>query len=40
MPEPKMIHELRVNHDYRYHPEMIDEVNKVVGMFIERYSIK
>ena len=36
IPEPKMFHELDCNHDYRYYPEMVDEVNKVVGEFLEK----
>lgn len=37
IPEPKMLHELDTNHDYRYHPEVVEEVNKVVGDFIDKY---
>jgi pimeloyl-ACP methyl ester carboxylesterase len=33
--EPKMIHELNTEHDYRLHPEIIEEVNKIVGEFID-----
>lgn len=40
IPEPKMIHELNTNHDYRYHPEIIEEVNKVLGDFLDKYPIK
>ncbi len=32
--QPKMIHELDSEHDYRLHPEIIDEVNNVVGEFL------
>jgi pimeloyl-ACP methyl ester carboxylesterase len=32
--EPKTIHELDVEHDYRLHPDIIEEVNKVVGEFL------
>lgn len=39
IPEPKMIHELNANHDYRYYPEIIDEVNNIVGEFIDRYHL-
>jgi pimeloyl-ACP methyl ester carboxylesterase len=38
-PEPKMIHPLHTEHDYRYHREMMDEVNSVVGQFIETYAL-
>lgn len=34
--EPKMIHPLKSDHDYRYHPEIVEEVNKVVGLFLDK----
>ena len=34
VPEPKTVHKLETDHDYRYHPEIIREVNEVVGTFI------
>jgi len=37
IPEPKMLHELNTDHSYRRHPEIIEEVNKVVGEFIDKY---
>lgn len=37
IPEPKMIKELHCNHDYRYSPEAIDEVNKELGKFLSIY---
>ena len=37
--EPKMIHPLNSDHDYRYHPEIVEEVNKVVGLFLDKYSL-
>jgi len=40
IPEPKMLHELNSDHDYRYHPEIIEEVNEVVGQFLDSYLIK
>ncbi len=33
--EPKKIHALDTQHDYRLHPEIIDEVNKVLGEFLD-----
>lgn len=36
--EPKMIHELNSEHDYRLHPGIISEVNEVIGNFLERYE--
>lgn len=38
IPEPKILHELNSDHDYRYHPEIIEEVNKVVGEFLKKYE--
>lgn len=37
IPGPKFIHELDTNHDYRYHQEIIEEVNKVLGDFLDKY---
>ena len=37
--EPKMIHALNTEHDYRLHPEIIDEVNKVLDEFLAKESI-
>jgi pimeloyl-ACP methyl ester carboxylesterase len=34
IPQPKIIHELKSNHDYRYHPKIIEEVNNLVGDFL------
>jgi len=39
IPEPKMIHELDTDHDYRYHPQIVQEVNKIIGKFIEKYNL-
>ena len=36
--EPKMIHAIESDHDYRYHLEAIEEVNRVIGEFLEKYS--
>lgn len=35
--EPKTLHELKTEHEYRYHPEVVEEVNKVMGRFIDSY---
>lgn len=32
--EPKQIHELNSEHDYRRHPEIIEEVNQLIGEFL------
>lgn len=37
--EPKMIHPLNSDHDYRYRPEIVEEVNKVVGLFLDKYPL-
>lgn len=37
--EPKMIHPLNSDHDYRRHPEIVEEVNKVVGLFLDKYHL-
>jgi len=39
IPEPKMIHELKTKHDYRLFPEAIEEVNKVLGEFLDKYNL-
>jgi len=35
--EPKEIHALNSGHNYRYHPEIIDETNKTIGSFLDKY---
>ncbi len=37
IPEPKMLHEVSSEHDYRLQAEVIDEVNTVIGEFLARY---
>lgn len=39
IPEPKMLHELDTDHDYRYNPKIIKEVNEVVGQFLDQYLV-
>lgn len=39
IPEPKMIHKLNSDHDYRYHPKIIEEVNQILGQFFDKYLI-
>lgn len=36
--EPKMIHGVATEHDYRLHPEAINEVNSTIGKFLDTYS--
>lgn len=35
--EPKVYLELETEHDYRFHPSMIEEVNEAVVKFVEKY---
>jgi hypothetical protein len=35
-PEPKMRYELSCGHDYRFHPDAIEEVNKRMEVFIDK----
>jgi len=37
--EPKELYELDSDHDYRLHPELIEEVNKVIGRFLEEHHV-
>lgn len=37
IPEPKMLHEVSSEHDYRLHAEVIEEVNRVIGEFLGKY---
>lgn len=37
--EPKVLHELDWDHDYRNSSEKIEEVNRVMGEFLEKYNI-
>jgi len=38
--EPKMIHAVNSDHDYRYHPAIIKEVNQTIGKFLDKFSQK
>lgn len=35
--DPKIIHELNSEHDYRYHEDIVQEVNDEVGKFLEKH---
>ena len=37
--EPKEIYEINSDHDYRLHSELIEEVNKIVGEFLDKYHL-
>lgn len=37
--EPKEIHEVDSDHDYWFHPEIMDEINRLLGEFIEKYRL-
>lgn len=36
-PEPKIIKKINSNHDYRYYPAVIKEVENEIGLFLEQY---
>lgn len=36
---PKVFYQLDSDHNYRYKPQLIDQVNQYLGEFIERYSL-
>ncbi|MBI2577851.1 MAG: alpha/beta hydrolase [Candidatus Wildermuthbacteria bacterium] len=38
--EPKTIYALNSDHDYRYHPKIIEEANEAIGRFLDRYRIE
>ncbi|MBI3290163.1 alpha/beta fold hydrolase [Candidatus Microgenomates bacterium] len=38
--EPKMMHELKTEHDYRLNSDAIKEVNRVTGEFLDKYYSK
>ena len=38
IPDPKMLHKLHSKHDYRLRQDLLDEVNKVVGEFLDTYE--
>lgn len=37
LPEPKMIKEVNCQHDYRYYPDVIEDINDEIGIFLEKY---
>lgn len=37
--QPKELYELDSVHDYRLYPKLIEEVNNVIGEFLERYQL-
>lgn len=39
LPEPKMLHKVHFEHDYRLDAEIVAEVNKVVGEFLEKNNV-
>lgn len=39
IPEPKMLHEMEGKHDYRRDAKRIEEVNQVLGEFIQKYHL-
>ena len=39
LPEPKELHEVSGTHSYRLYPEVVEEVNELIGKFIEKYGL-
>ncbi len=39
IPDPKMVKEVDSDHDYRYHPEVIKEVEQEIGRFLDKYNL-
>lgn len=39
IPEPKMIYSVDSEHDYRRHPKVINEVNRVVIKFLDKFDL-
>lgn len=37
VPEPKVIKKADCDHDYRYRPDVIKEVEQSIGEFLDRY---
>lgn len=37
--EPKQLYELDSDHNYRHHPELIEEVNKVMSNFLQKFHL-
>jgi PhoPQ-activated pathogenicity-related protein len=40
IPGPKALHELDSEHDYRFNPKIIEEVNEITGQFLDDYILK
>lgn len=38
IPEPKMKLKVKSDHDYRLHPDIIEEVNQTIGKFLDKYE--
>ena len=39
IPEPKMIKEVNSDHDYRYYPKVIKEIEQEISRFLDRYQL-
>lgn len=37
IPKPKMLHKVNCDHDYRYHAEIIEDVNQAIGKFLKTF---
>lgn len=40
IPEPKELYSINCKHDYRYYPEVVEEINREIGKFIDTYLSK
>lgn len=39
IPEPKILYELDTDHNYRYHSEVIEEVNNAIVEFLDKFKL-
>ena len=37
IPEPKELYKIKSTHDYRLYPEVVEEVNREIGLFVDKY---
>jgi pimeloyl-ACP methyl ester carboxylesterase len=37
IPDPKMIHGVKSEHDYRLHPEVVEEINNTISEFLDEF---
>jgi hypothetical protein len=39
IPKPKELHQINCTHDYRLYPEIVKQINKEIGLFIQKYLL-